>query len=286
MDRVHRKYREGERCGTERLTPSRAGAKSPHGRANATRANTSEQAVPVHLALVSADALDALDTAWGHLVDDLAQAMDVYERMACGSVRSDARDPRQFSLNTIRLDAADLGGEGRPCRAALALASAYGITDALEPQGGSATAYGARGAAEAQIGSATAPGARSTSEARSNTSAAPLYALALAAGARPAEAATALSKLACICRDLGIPWGGGVAMSEGELVARCAAFPRMGRMRRARSEHIDLLIAAIRSDCSVQDIPQAPTSGIICTPSSLPAVLYPLTVRLLLGPRP
>ena len=53
----------------------------------------------------------------------------------------------------------------------------------------------------------------------------------------------------------------------------------MGRMRRARSERIDQLIAAIRSRRAVNDMIDGPASGILLAPCPLPAPLYPLATN-------
>ena len=86
-----------------------------------------------------------------------------------------------------------------------------------------------------------------------------------------------------MCRDHNVPWGGGLAFGEAELIVRCARQPRMGRMRRARSEHIDLLIAAIRSRCGMHSLPDAPSSGIVRVPRSVPRIVYPLVAWALMS---
>lgn len=107
----------------------------------------------------------------------------------------------------------------------------------------------------------------------------PVYMLSIAREPRAHAAVDLSERISAICRELDVPWGGAVAMGEGELIVPCARCPRMGRMRRARSERIDLLIAAIRSRCSVRDLPDAPASGILVVPRSVPRLLYPLVAN-------
>ena len=104
----------------------------------------------------------------------------------------------------------------------------------------------------------------------------PLYALAATDAYACTPAEHALMRLAASCREAGVPWGGGLACGGGSLIEPCARSPRMGRMRRARSERIDQLIAAIRSRRAVNDMIDGPVSGILLAPCPLPAPLYPL----------
>lgn len=55
------------------------------------------------------------------------------------------------------------------------------------------------------------------------------------------------------CRAAGVSWCGGLAIGGGGMIVPFAYSPRMGGMRRARSEGIDALIAAVRTGLTVQD---------------------------------
>lgn len=176
--------------------------------------------------------------AFHHLVEDLEEAIGVYERMAAGAPSSSARHPRSFFASTLELAAEDLLEEG---------AGAHTVAKM---------------------------------HAQSNL---PIYALAMMPGSHTGEAERALEHVAAMCREHDIPWGGGLAFGEAELIARCARQPRMGRMRRARSEHIDLLIAAIRSRCGMHNLPDAPSSGIVRVPRSVPRIVYPLVAWALMS---
>lgn len=204
-------------------------------------------AIAIPLVLIHAGARDAVQAydparAFHHLVEDLEEAIGVYERMATGASSSSARHPRCFFASTLELASESLINED---------ASARSFSHAL-----------------AEI------------HAQSDM---PIYSLAIAPGPHADEAERALERIAAMCREHDIPWGGGLAFGEAELIARCARQPRMGRMRRARSERIDLLIAAIRSRCGVHNLPDAPSSGIMCVPRSVPRIVYPLVARTLLS---
>ena len=107
----------------------------------------------------------------------------------------------------------------------------------------------------------------------------PLYALAATDTYACTPAEHALMRLTASCREAGVPWGGGLACGGGSLIEPCARGPRMSRMRRARSERIDQLIAAIRSRRAVNDMIDGPASGILLAPCPLPAPLYPLATN-------
>ena len=193
--------------------------------------------VTVPLALLSAGDED-LRAAFDHVMEDLADALDVYERMATPRSdshrgREETQRARSFSLLKIEVEAG-IGIE-RAVREAMGPCSLSGL---------------------------------------------PLYGCAIAAGRPARPAVDALAALETSCRQLKLPWGGGVALCGGALIAPCAEGPRMGRMRRARSEAVDLLVAAIRSGCSVSDLMGGPASGILVARCPVPAPLYPLVVRL------
>lgn len=201
------------------------------------RENGAGERVTVPLALLSAGDED-LRAAFDHVMEDLADALDVYERMAAARSgshrgREETRRARSFSLSKIEVETGI--GVGHAVREAMGPRSLSGL---------------------------------------------PLYACAIAAGRSAQPAVDALVALEASCRQLKLPWGGGVALCGGALIAPCAEGPRMGRMRRARSEAVDLLIAAIRSGCPVSDLMGRPASGILVARCPVPAPLYPLVVRL------
>ncbi len=201
------------------------------------RDNGAGERVTVPLTLLSAGDED-LSAAFDHVMEDLADALGVYERMAAPRAgshrgREETRRARSFSLFKIEVEAG-IGVE-HAAREAMGPCSLSGL---------------------------------------------PLYACAIAAGSSAQPAVDALVELETSCRKLKLPWGGGVALCGGALIAPCAEGPRMGRMRRARSEAVDLLIAAIRSGCPVSDLMGGPASGILVARCPVPAPLYPLVVRL------
>ena len=192
--------------------------------------------IVVPLALLHTAMID-LAPAFAHLVDDLTQALGVYERITRNTSARAAGPDRSFTLATIDIDTG-------------ALTRGHDFPSAVA----------------------------NVIEQRRSSSNLPLYALAITGGSHAEPAARALDLLGRICIARNVPWAGGVAMGEGELIAPCSRSPRMGRIRRARSERIDLLIAAIRSSCRVHDLIGGPDTGILEVPRSIPPFLYPLAV--------
>lgn len=101
-----------------------------------------------------------------------------------------------------------------------------------------------------------------------------LYAIACADEHGFVKARAALESLGSACREAGVPWGGGIAVGGGLLVSASARGPRMGRLRRRRSEAIDMLIAAMRSSCGVSALPRQNSSDLIIAPCPVPRFLY------------
>ncbi len=84
----------------------------------------------------------------------------------------------------------------------------------------------------------------------------------------------ALERLRSACRAADVPGGGGIAVGGGLRVSASVRSPRMGRMRRRRSEAIDMLIAAIRSSCSVNTLPNQNSSDLFIASCPVPRFLY------------
>lgn len=101
-----------------------------------------------------------------------------------------------------------------------------------------------------------------------------LYAIACADEHGFIQARMALESLGSACHAADVPWGGGIAVGGGALVSASAHSPRMGRMRRRRSEAIDMLIAAIRSSCGVSALPNQNSSDFIIASCPVPRFLY------------
>lgn len=106
-----------------------------------------------------------------------------------------------------------------------------------------------------------------------------LYAIACADEHGFIQARMALEHLSSACRAEDVPWGGGIAVGGGLLVSASVRSPRMGRMRRRRSEAIDMLIAAIRSSCGVSTLPNQNSSDLIIAPCPVPRFLYAPTCK-------
>lgn len=101
-----------------------------------------------------------------------------------------------------------------------------------------------------------------------------LYAIACADEHGFIQARMALERLGSACRAADVPWGGGIAVGGGLLVTASVRSPRMGRMRRRRSEAIDMLIAAMRSSCGVSTLPNQNSSDLIIASCPVPRFLY------------
>ena len=107
------------------------------------------------------------------------------------------------------------------------------------------------------------------------------YAVAISDAYEPEPACDALLAFEGICDASGIIWCGGVAIGAGSLIARTRKSPRMGTLRRARSQAIDRLIAAVRLGTNVdQALELAGGAGnpaspdILTVPCPLPRFLY------------
>ena len=102
----------------------------------------------------------------------------------------------------------------------------------------------------------------------------PLYALAVTDAYACTPAEHALMRLTAFVARPASP-GRRILRGGGALIEPCARGPRMGRMRRTRSERIDQLIAAIRSRRAVNDMIDGPASGILLAhaPSPHPSTL-------------
>lgn len=72
-----------------------------------------------------------------------------------------------------------------------------------------------------------------------------VYAVAVAPGRDPALARARLASARQQCEKLGARWMGGLALGGAEMVARTTRSPRMGWLRRRRSEAEDRLLMAL-----------------------------------------
>ncbi len=80
-----------------------------------------------------------------------------------------------------------------------------------------------------------------------------LYAICNLGSYEAEQALSSLGILRGFCHAAGVSWCGGLAIGGGGMIVPFAHSPRMGGMRRARSEGIDALIAAVRMGLTVQD---------------------------------
>lgn len=97
-----------------------------------------------------------------------------------------------------------------------------------------------------------------------------VYAIAMSDAYAPDAARDALLDLEAYCDRGYAIWCGGIALGAGNLIVRTRTSPRMGTLRRTRSQAIDRLIAAVRLGTNVdQALELAGGSGDPSTPDIL-----------------
>lgn len=172
-------------------------------------------ALPRRVALVNASPREAR-SATAHLLEDLAEALAVYARMAGTSVPElvDVSCPRVGATDTDALSGCDTVLLAYPLYVD---APPAGLVDLLVRWRGSAL-----------------PGTR-------------VYALANMGFYEARQILPSFSVLESFCAAAGARWMGGVAVGGGGMTLATAGTPRMGMLRRPVSEAVDRLIAAIRS---------------------------------------
>lgn len=92
----------------------------------------------------------------------------------------------------------------------------------------------------------------------------PLYALVACPAHSTQEAAAALDEVAAACRATGYTWAGGVAVAGSRLVASTARTPRMGWLRRGRSEAADrMLLQLLAGRPFASEVARCPVPGFV-----------------------
>lgn len=184
-----------------------------------------------HICLVSLDTPteagnartdDAGLRAVAHLLDDLADALGVYDRLT----RQSSDTPgTPVTLQRVSGDVRAWPSHVSPCDA---------LVLGLRVDNGSDAAADAFVREElSNLLDACDPGTR-------------LYALACSVPSDTASAREQLNRIAQACEASPCTWSGGLALGGAPAIATQARAPRMGVLRRARSEAIDQLIMAIR----------------------------------------
>lgn len=114
----------------------------------------------------------------------------------------------------------------------------------------------------------------------------PLYLLCCTDDFDAADALPSVTAYARECEATGFICRGGVIVGGGALVPRTAKSPRMGTLRRWRSEATDALIAAVRLQCSVdeaaaitRDTTRRREQGFILARCPIPRWVYRLLFR-------
>ncbi|MDY2777619.1 MAG: hypothetical protein SOU51_04515 [Collinsella sp.] len=181
--------------------------------------------LPQRIALINT-CPQAMVAAGEHLLEDLRDALLAYDRLSGGSL---ARTRGEEGPSFIWVDGTKEPLEGDPCDTVVAaLCDAAPNAPAIEME-----------ARIAAAGPGTiAKGAR-------------LYAVVIVLDADPQGAKAIIPELESACQHLGIRWCGALAVAGGALIARHARQPRMGFLRRSRSEAIDRLIGAVRAGATV-----------------------------------
>lgn len=113
-----------------------------------------------------------------------------------------------------------------------------------------------------------------------------VYAIAATGSFEGDEARLAFGMLRLWCREHGLAWCGGLVIGAADSILPTLAGPRMGLLRRTRSEAMDRLIGAVRGGRDVLDAARsfgAPAQqvddaarGIIAAPSPLPRLAHRL----------
>lgn len=185
---------------------------------------------PQSIALINASPNTA-NSATEHLLADFADALCAYARLSSSPVPKiiDAHCTLRGELSApdAREGSVDLG----PCEAVVIGYPLY--NDALPAH---LAAWLERAAREGAL----APGAK-------------LYAICNLGFYEAEQALFSFGILRGFCRAASVSWCGGLAIGGGGMIAPFANSPRMGGMRRAHSEGIDALIAAVRMGLTVQD---------------------------------
>ena len=114
----------------------------------------------------------------------------------------------------------------------------------------------------------------------------PCYLLCCTDDFDPADALPSVTAYARECEAAGFICRGGVIVGGGALVPRTAKSPRMGTLRRWRSEATDALIAAVRLQCGVdeaaaitRDTTRRREQGFILARCPIPRWAYRLFLR-------
>ena len=220
------------------------------------------------------DTKELLAAGVRHLLADFEEAFRVYERLSANAERRAGREPAPpVKIEAVTWPAgggmlvlADgralvlecaVEGDDLP-REALGRLERAGAADGHGAAEGAGAADGA--GADSPTSGAVAPGAR-------------VYAIVVTSSWELAATDPAFDALGELCTRCGLVWSGGLAVGGGALVAAQAGEARMGRRRRARSEGIDLVIAAVRSNAGVDELPGV-DGDIVDAPCSVPRFLY------------
>lgn len=229
--------------------------------------------VPRRLALIDASPAKA-DGGVAHILADLEEALHVYERYSAWAVPMSEEDraasdiPKVLPVEQIRWaeDAGAVDDDGPP-QTSGAETPREGVLQACDAVVLGLQTHGDEVAERVidQMGHALEdglfmPGAR-------------LCAIVVTDAYEAGQALPSIDAVAALCDSEGLVWSGGLAVGGGILVPAQASGARMGRLRRARSEGIDVVIAAVRSGLSVSEFSRD-GSDVVLARCAVPRFVY------------
>ena len=214
------------------------------------------------------DTKELLAAGVRHLLADFEEAFRVYERLSANAERRAGREPAP----PVKIEAVTWPAGGGML--VLADGRALVLGCAVEEDGLPREALGQLERAGAADGAAAGDGHGADSPTSGAVApSARVYAIVVTSSWELAATDPAFDALGELCTRCGLVWSGGLAVGGGLTVARQAGEPRMGRKRRARSEGIDLIIAAARSNAGVDELPGV-DGDIVDAPCSVPRFRY------------
>lgn len=211
---------------------------------------------------------DKVGDGVSHVLDDLAKALAVYDRLAREALRETDAEP----LAVMRYPSTDVPDK-RPAdgkREARGHRPVDGKRETRDCLPADALVIGVSGA----IGISKATDVRTTitslTDAMPVCADALVYAIIASGDGRADQARThvetygldpdgssSAAVLAEACSQAGLRWAGGLLVPDGLLLHDLLLHPRMGAVRRALSEATDDLVCAVRSGMSVADAARA-----------------------------
>ena len=226
--------------------------------------------VPLRLAIIDASP-ESSDGSITHLLADFEEALRVYEHYSAWAVTDTEgfygtnEDGTQKGLPiehvrwTEHMASSPFDGEPTPLDDCDSILLGFVVKEASTPE--PILERFVRAIRSHEL----APGAR-------------VYAIAVTDAYDAKCVLPAYEQLEQLCDAHGLAWSGGLAVGGGLLVSEQAGTPRMGGKRRARSEGIDIVIAAVRSGADVSCFSRA-GENVVMARCRMPRPAYDRRVR-------